>query len=92
MLRSGHGCRRRHDQLPRVPSHALAHNAHVALAFPFGAELDDPAGLLGGTGARVRNVRLASLDDVARPELRELIAQATHHRMLPVPDEVTLRD
>ena len=70
----------------------LAHNAHVALAFPFGAELDDPAGLLGGTGARVRNVRLASLEDVARPELAELITQAMRHRMPPPPIEISLTD
>ena len=70
----------------------LAHDAHVALAFPFGVELDDPAGLLGGTGARVRNVRLDSIDDVRRPELRALITQAVAHRMPPPPAEVTLQD
>ena len=70
----------------------LAHTAHVALAFPFGAELDDPAGLLGGTGARVRNVRLDTLDDVHRPELKALIAQAISHRMPPRPAEITLQD
>ena len=70
----------------------LAHAAHVALAFPYGAELDDPAGLLGGTGALVRNVRLSSLDDVLRPELRSLIEQATQHRVPPPPAEVTVAD
>ena len=70
----------------------LAHAAHVALAFPYGAELDDPAGLLGGTGALVRNVRLSSLDDVLRPELWSLIAQATQHRVPPPPAEVTVAD
>lgn len=70
----------------------LAHDAHVALAFPFGVELDDPAGLLGGTGARVRNVRLDSVDDVRRPELRTLIVEAVAHRMPPPPAEVTLQD
>lgn len=70
----------------------LAHAAHAALAFPYGAELDDPAGLLGGTGARVRNARLASLDDVRRPELRTLIEQSTRHRVPPAPAEVTVAD
>ncbi|MFE5408897.1 DUF1801 domain-containing protein [Microbacterium sp. NPDC056569] len=70
----------------------LAHAAHVALAFPYGAELDDPAGLLGGTGARVRNVRLASLEDVARPELRALLEHAIGHRVPPPPVEVTVAD
>ena len=70
----------------------LAHAAHVALAFPYGAELEDPAGLLGGTGARVRNVRLSSVDDVARPELRALLAQAARHRVPPAPADVTVVD
>jgi hypothetical protein len=70
----------------------LAHSSHVALAFPFGSELQDPAGLLGGTGARIRNVRLATLDDVSRPELRALLSQAIHHRMPPAPTAITLAD
>jgi len=70
----------------------LAHNAHVALAFPFGSELEDPAGLLGGTGARVRNVRLATLADVSRPELRALLSHAIRHRLPPAPTEITLAD
>ena len=49
---------------------------HVALAIPFGASLDDPDGLLQGTGASVRNVRLSSVDDVANPALRRLLEQA----------------
>lgn len=70
----------------------LAHAAHVTLAFPYGAELDDPAGLLGGTGAKVRNVRLDALDDVARPELRALLQRAIAHRVPPAPSDVTVAD
>ena len=33
-------------------------------------------GLLQGTGASVRNVRLSSVDDVATPALRELLLRA----------------
>jgi hypothetical protein len=49
---------------------------HVALAIPFGASLDDPDGLLQGTGASVRNVRLSSPDDVRAPALRALLFRA----------------
>jgi hypothetical protein len=49
---------------------------HVALAIPFGASLDDPDGLLQGTGASVRNVRLSSADDVGSPALRALLIRA----------------
>ncbi|WP_203581592.1 DUF1801 domain-containing protein [Microbacterium hibisci] len=69
----------------------LAHAAHVTLAFPYGAELDDPAGLLGGTGAKVRNVRLGSVGDVSRPELRVLLEQAMRHRVPAPPETVTVR-
>ena len=69
----------------------LPYERHVAMAFPYGVELDDPAGLLQGTGARIRNVRLESLDDVARPELRRLLEVAVGHRVPPPPAEVTVR-
>ena len=49
---------------------------HVALAFPAGVHLDDPAGLLQGTGKSIRNVRLSTLDDVSTPELRRLVERA----------------
>lgn len=84
----GTGAKKNSEQFAWI----LAHAAHVALAFPYGSELDDPAGLLAGTGAKVRNVRLASLDDVGRPELRTLVAQATRHRVPPAPAEVTVAD
>jgi hypothetical protein len=48
----------------------------VNLGFARGAELPDPAGLLRGTGQRARHVRLETADDVARPEVRALVAAA----------------
>ena len=69
----------------------LPYERHVAMAFPYGVELDDPAGLLAGTGARIRNVRLESLDDVARPELRRLLEVAIGHKVPPPPAEITVR-
>lgn len=35
-----------------------AYSAHAAIGFYFGAELPDPAGLLAGTGKRMRHVKL----------------------------------
>ncbi len=48
----------------------------VTLFFANGVGLDDPAGLLKGTGARVRGIRLNEPSDLDRPEVRQLIAQA----------------
>ena len=54
---------------------------HVNLGFNYGAELDDPEGLLGGTGKLLRHTRLTSPVDVKRPALRALLVQASTHRM-----------
>lgn len=53
-----------------------AFSAHVNVGFFFGAELEDPAGLLEGTGRRMRHVKLRwghSVDDEA---LGALVAAA----------------
>jgi len=55
----------------------------VTLCFLQGAGLPDPHGLLRGGGNVVRNVRLASADDLDRPEIRELIALAVARSMTP---------
>ena len=57
----------------------LPASKHVALAIPFGAQLDDPDGLLGGTGASVRNVRLTTVSDIRSPALRRLLDRAIAH-------------
>ncbi|HEY2177725.1 MAG TPA: DUF1801 domain-containing protein [Caulobacteraceae bacterium] len=50
--------------------------AHANIGFWFGAELPDPAGLLGGTGKRMRHVRLAWGAQPDAPALKDLIAAA----------------
>jgi hypothetical protein len=49
--------------------------SHVNLGFMHGAELDDPAELLEGTGKRLRHVKIRKVEDVGRPELRELMQE-----------------
>ena len=41
-----------------------------------GAELDDPAKLLEGTGKKARHVKLAEPEELKRPELRALLDQS----------------
>jgi hypothetical protein len=48
----------------------------VTLVFTEGIELEDPAGLLRGTGTRMRHVRVTRPSDIARPELRSLLRLA----------------
>ena len=48
----------------------------VTLFFLRGAELEDPHGLLKGTGKQVRGIRLTTTTRVDTPEVKALIGQA----------------
>lgn len=48
----------------------------ITLFFLYGKTLDDPLGLLQGSGSRVRSIRLASAADIAKPAVKTLIKQA----------------
>jgi hypothetical protein len=49
---------------------------HVLLGFPRGADLDDPAGVLQGTGKGMRHVTLKRLSELDRPEIRRYLRRA----------------
>lgn len=51
----------------------LLSRSGVSLGLPRGAELPDPAGLLGGSGKRARHVKITALEQVELPALRDLI-------------------
>jgi Domain of unknown function (DU1801) len=53
-----------------------AFSVHVNVGFFYGAVLDDPAGLLEGTGKRMRHVKLRWAQQVQAAALRELIVAA----------------
>ena len=53
-----------------------AFTAHVNVGFFHGADLDDPAGLLEGSGKRMRHVKLRWGEPVDAPALNALIAAA----------------
>jgi hypothetical protein len=50
--------------------------AHVNVGFFTGASLDDPEGLLEGSGKRMRHVKLRPGDDMNSAALRGLIVAA----------------
>lgn len=70
-------------------AYLMPYKRHVTLGFYHGGELDDPAGLLRSGGRQVsgtlsmRSLKITSLDDVHRPELRDLMAAATRHIVPP---------
>lgn len=49
---------------------------HVTFGFLRGTALKDPAELLEGTGKNLRHVKLRTPEDLKRPELKKLIAEA----------------
>src|SRR5215469_1993342 len=53
--------------------------AHVILGIAHGADLPDPSDLMEGTGKVHRHVKLRRLQDLDRPELRQLMAAAMAH-------------
>lgn len=53
--------------------------AHVNLGFFYGADLDDPSGLLEGTGTSLRHIKLRSTADLKNPALLTLLRKASQH-------------
>jgi hypothetical protein len=48
--------------------------AHVTLGIARGADLPDPARLLEGRGTVHRHLKIRDVDDLERPELRQLMS------------------
>jgi len=49
---------------------------HVNLQFTEGIELEDPSGVLRGTGKRMRHLTLKTIAELDRPEIRMLLQRA----------------
>jgi hypothetical protein len=54
----------------------MPHKKHVNLGFFKGAHLEDPTGLLEGTGKNLRHVKLKQVDAVDTPAIRALLRNA----------------
>lgn len=62
-------------------AYILPHKRWVNLGFYQGAELADPEALLEGTGAKMRHVKVRSVDEARQPEVRALVEGAMEWRM-----------
>lgn len=58
----------------------MPHKRWVNLGFYKGVGLDDPEGLLEGTGKNLRHVKIKTPDDAGLPAVRELIRAAFRER------------
>jgi len=57
----------------------IANKTDVNFGFEHGAKLDDPKGLLAGTGANMRHIKLRKLEEVDLAYCEMLLAQAVEH-------------
>ena len=60
--------------------HVIPQAAYVNLGFYHGVGLPDPAGLLEGTGVRLRHVKVRLVEDVGSVAVRALVAAARTER------------
>lgn len=56
--------------------HIAVYTKGANLGFNDGATLDDPKGILEGTGNRIRHIKIRKPEDLERPELRAYIRRA----------------
>ena len=61
-------------------AYTLPYKRWVNLGFYQGAELDDPEGLLEGTGAKMRHVKVRSVEDAKRSALAALVRGALERK------------
>ncbi|MGH7290607.1 MAG: DUF1801 domain-containing protein, partial [Myxococcota bacterium] len=64
------------DRLKEAFCHVAAYSDYVNLGFSRGAALDDPDGLLVGSGASIRHLRIEAAPDIARPAVQHLLRAA----------------
>ena len=64
------------DRLGDGVLHIAVYGSGVNLGFNHGATLDDPLGVLKGTGRRIRHISLTTAADLERPEIRSYIKRA----------------
>lgn len=56
--------------------HIAVYAKGVNLGFNHGATLEDPKGILEGSGSRIRHIKIRTPKDLERPELRSYIKRA----------------
>ena len=61
-------------------AYILPYKRWINLGFYQAVDLADPEGLLEGTGARMRHVKIRSIDDANLPAVRELIQDSFERR------------
>ena len=66
--------------------HIAVYAKWVNLGFHRGSELEDPKGLLEGTGRLIRHIRISEPEDLAEPAVRAFVKQAIARAKHPATD------
>ncbi|MGB8233762.1 MAG: DUF1801 domain-containing protein [Methanobacterium sp.] len=56
----------------------VIHKDHVNLQFAHGTELDDPEGILEGTGKKIRHVKINNIKEINSDKLKNLVVEAVN--------------
>lgn len=64
------------DKLKYAFCHIPVYGNHINLGFNFGADLDDPHGILSGSGKKIRHVSIRESSDLSHPAIVRLIKDA----------------
>jgi len=67
------------DRLKDGICHIAVYSHHVNLGFNRGALLDDPKGVMRGTGKWIRHITIKTNADLVVPEIRRLLRAAMKH-------------
>lgn len=69
------------DKLKHAFCHIAIYTNHINLGFNKGTEIGDPAGLLRGTGAKIRHIPVSSATELQNPAMASLISEAVKHTL-----------
>ncbi len=69
------------DRLKHAFCHIAVYTHHINLGFNQGTKLDDPSGLLKGTGGKIRHIQISSSTDLKNPALESLVTEAVAHAL-----------
>ena len=64
------------DKLKDAFCHIPVYTNHINLGFNSGADLDDPEGILSGSGKKIRHVSIRESSDLSHPAITRLVKDA----------------
>ena len=80
------------DRLRDAICHVAVYAKHVNVGFNRGATLDDPEGLLKGSGKAIRHITINSVADLARSEIRAYLQRAREQAAADSPVSTQIKE